>query len=285
MHTRSAYRLATAAVACLVLTAAPRAQEVPLAEVSHIHGIGFDPESPGAVLLATHYGVFRATPNGKASAISADTSDYMGFSVDPSGSGRLLASGHPGQGGGLGVIASTDGGVNWTKLSDGANGPVDFHAMTISRTDPNVIYGLQGGIQVSRDGGENWTVAGPGPERVIDLSVAPTTADTVYAGAVAGLMRSTDAGASWASVGPSGRAATMVEATADGSLYVFFAGSGLYRLPADGKWEALASSFGERYLLHLATDPGTPGHLVAVTDESAVLESTDGGKTWAPFGK
>ena len=40
-----------------------------------------------------------------------------------------------------GVIASTDGGVTWSSLAEGASGPVDFHAMAISRADPKVIYG------------------------------------------------------------------------------------------------------------------------------------------------
>lgn len=42
----------------------------------------------------------------------------------------------------------------------------------------------------------------------------------------------------------------------------------------------LASDFGDRYILYLAADPIDPAHLVAITDESAVLESRDGGETW-----
>ena len=171
------------------------------------------------------------------------------------------------------------------EIADGVGGPVDFHAMAISRADSKVIYGLYGGVQVSRDGGETWTSTGPGPDQVIDLAAASTAADTVYAGTAGGLMQSTDAGKTWTLLGPQGQPATMVEATADGSLYVFFAGIGLFQLPKDGKSVALASDFGERYILHLTADPADAAHLVAVTDESAVLESQDGGKTWQGFGK
>jgi len=277
-------RIIAASIASISVVAPSLAEQMPLNEVSHIHGISFDLSKPGSVLLATHYGVFRANPDGVAETVSTDASDYMGFSPDPSDGGRLLASGHPGQGGSMGVILSTDGGASWQKIADGVGGPVDFHAMSISRADPRVMYGTYGGVQVSRDGGATWSVAGPGPEKVIDLAASSAATDTVYAGTVGGLMRSTDAGKTWALFGP-GQPVPLVEATADGALFVFFAGTGLFRLPTDGKWEALASDFGERYILHLAADPADAAHLVAVTDESAVLESRDGGKTWQGFGK
>ncbi len=267
----------------LTLLAPSAAEELPLKDVSHIHGVGFDRSAPGSILLATHYGIYRARPDGVAETVSEDASDYMGFSPDPTDPGRLLASGHPGQGGNMGVILSSDGGVTWQKIAEGVGGPVDFHAMTISRADPRVIYGLYGGIQISRDGGATWAAAGPGPQKVIDLAASPAGPETLYAGTVEGLMRSGDAGATWELVGPSGRAATLVEATADGSLYVFFAGTGLFRLPKEGNWVALASNFGEGYILHLAVDPADTVHLVAVTDESMVIESRDGGKTWTGF--
>jgi hypothetical protein len=261
-------------------------QEISLSEVSHIHGVGFDPSQPGSIFLATHYGVYRASPDGKAVAVSSDRNDYMGFSPDPADAGRLLASGHPEGGGNMGVILSEDGGATWTQLATGADGPVDFHAMTISRADPKVIYGLYGDIQISRDGGATWAVAGPAPGQVIDLAASPSATDSVYAGTAGGLMLSADAGKTWSLIGPADVAATMVETSGDGSVYTFFYGAGVFRLPAaDGKWSQLASDFGESYILHLAADPNDPKHLVAVTEKSAVLESMDGGLTFEPFGQ
>jgi hypothetical protein len=280
----------TLRAAVLVLThglvpAALAAEPVPISQISHIHGIAFDTTEPGYVFLATHHGLFRAGEEGLATQVSADTNDYMGFSPDPANAGRLLASGHPAGGGNMGVIVSEDGGATWTRLSTGVGGPVDFHAMTVSRADPKTIYGFYGGIQVSRDGGATWAVAGPGPERVIDLAASPTEADALYAGTVGGLMQSSDAGKTWVLVGPANVATSMVEATGDGSLYAFFAGAGLFKLsPADGTWSELANDFGESYILHLAADPSDPAHLVAVTEASAIIESTDGGSKWAPFG-
>lgn len=168
-----------ASIAYLGLLGPVAAAELPLADVSHIHGVGFDAANPGSILLATHYGVYRARPDRMAETVSEDADDYMGFSPDPANSGRLLASGHPGQGGNLGVIASTDGGSTWTKIAEGAEGPVDFHAMSFSTVDPKVVYGLYGGIQVSRDAGATWNMVGPGPEDVIDLAGSATDTDTV----------------------------------------------------------------------------------------------------------
>lgn len=279
--------LVLATLACLLAPlAASAAEPIPLAQVAHIHGVGFDPTEPGSLFLATHHGLYRASPDGTAIALSDDRSDYMGFTPDPADAGRLLASGHPEGGGNMGVIVSEDGGASWSQLATGADGPVDFHAMTISRADSETVYGLYGDIQVSRDGGASWSVAGPAPGRVIDLAASPSQPDELYAATVDGLMLSSDAARSWAPIGPAGVATTMVEATADASIYAFFAGAGLFQLsPTDGQWSALASDFGEGYILHLAADPADPAHLVAVTDSSAVIESVDGGRTWDPFGR
>jgi hypothetical protein len=37
--------------------------------------------------------------------------------------------------------------------------------------------------------------------------------------------------------------------------------------------------------LHLAVDPADGNHLALATQNNDVLESRDGGSTWAPFGK
>lgn len=282
---RANVAIAISAFLCWFPTLTAAAEPIPLAQVSHIHGIGFDPAAPGSLFLATHNGLYRASPDGTAIAVSDNRSDYMGFTPDPADAGRLLASGHPEGGGNMGVIESVDGGASWTQLAEGVDGPVDFHAMTISRADPKTVYGLYGDIQVSRDGGATWSVAGPAPGRVIDLAASPSQPDAVYAATVDGLMFSSDAAQSWTAVGPADIATTMVETAADASVYAFFAGAGLFRLsPTDGQWSALASDFGESYILHLAADPADPAHLVAVTDSSTVIESVDGGRTWQPFG-
>jgi photosystem II stability/assembly factor-like uncharacterized protein len=272
------------ALALLASPAAFAAEAVPISDVSHIHGIAFDAANVGVIFLATHYGVFRTTADGTAEPVSTNTDDYMGFTPHPTDANLLFASGHPATGGNLGVIVSRDGGVSWTQVAEGENGPVDFHAMTISRADPQTIYGLFRGIQVSHDGGASWSTAGPGPDGVIDLAASAEQRGSLYAGTVRGLWMSADAGTSWAPVGPENIPVTMVEAAADGAIYAFFAGNGLFRKAADsGEWTALADNLGSSDFLHMAIDPLDAAHLVAVTQDSQILESRDGGKSWAPL--
>ena len=284
MKKRSQVALLATVVWAGVVSFGAAGEEAVLADISHIHGIGFDRLNPGNILLATHNGLFRATPDGAVAAVSSDRNDYMGFTPDPADPNRLLASGHPSAGGNMGVIVSEDGGTTWAQVATGVDGPVDFHAMTISRADPRVIYGLYGNIQVSRDGGMTWSVAGQPPRQIIDLAAAPFAPDSLYAGAANGLFLSADAGRTWTLVGPSDVATTMVEVASDGAVFAYFHGAGLFRL-ADGRWSQLASDFGESYLLHLATDPSDPAHLVSVTEKSTVLESKDGGISWDSFGQ
>ena len=162
-------------------------------------------------------------------------------------------------------------------------GPVDFHALTISRVDQHVLYGLYRGIQASQDGGATWQLVGPGPEGVIDLAASAADKDRLFAATGSGLQVSSDGGSTWEVIGPASPV-TMVETGADGRLYAFFAGAGLFSADPDAsKWTSLNEDLAGREFLHMASEPGTPDHLVAVTHSGEVLESRDGGKGWASF--
>ena len=196
----------------------------------------------------------------------------------------MYASGHPSGGGNLGVLVSRDGGQTWTQVATGAGGPVDFHAMDVSRADPNVIYGIYSGVQVSRDGGTTWIAAGSPPADVIDLAASAVSPDIVFAGSMSGIMISRDGGETWEPTGPQGQPAAMVHTAPDGPVYAFIVGTGLMRSPGAAlDWRPVSNDLGERVLLHLAVDPADPDRMFAVTDESQVLASTDGGKTWQPL--
>lgn len=268
----------------VMLLSAPVAAEEPvaLADVAHIHGIAFDSRYPGALLLATHYGLYRTEGEGLARVVSDDGSDYMGFTTNPADP-VLMASGHPAGGGNLGVIVSTDGGRTWSQKSPGASDVVDFHAMTVSRANADTIYGLYGDIQVSRDGGVTWQIGGPAPGRTIDLAASAVDADTLYAGTVAGLAVSTDAGATWQMWGEA-VPVTMVETGPDGRIYAFYAGVGLVTAKPDATdWRLVSGDLGAHDFLHMAVDPMDIQHMAAVTQDSLVLETRDGGITWKPF--
>lgn len=271
----------------ILIAAAPfwashaHAETVDVSELSHIHGVAFLPEPWSGIALATHNGVYLVNKDGQAKLASAPD-DFMGFSIAPDG--RLFASGHPASGGNIGVISSTDGGATWSHISDGADGPVDFHAMSVSQVNPSLIYGLYGGVQMSMDGGASWVERGPAPEQTIDIT-AGSSEGQLFAGTTDGLMQSSDHGVTWSRIGPAGVPVTAVYMDTEGSSYAYYVGAGLLRRGIDGKWEEISVPVGEDVVLHLAAGNSDGDDLVAVTQKGNVLASMNGGESWAPFGQ
>ncbi len=255
-----------------------------LKERTHIHGLAIDREDSQRLLIATHHGLFRAGPEGKAELISP-VQDFMGFIPDPSGPRSLYASGHPEGGGNLGFIASTDNGVTWEQVAPGADGPVDFHQMTVSSADPRVLYGAYGTLQVSRDAGKTWSVVGRLPEKLVDLAASAKNADTLYAATEGGLLVSRDGGQRWETV-VDGAPVSLIEVTADGSLHAFVLGRGLVRAAeADMNFETTATDWGDQILLHMAVDPADSNRMFVASHQGDIFASTDGGTNWAAFGQ
>lgn len=275
------------AVATVGLTLWSEAAEVvtigELQRETHIHGLAVDGKDPSKLLIATHHGLFRAGPDGKAERIS-EVQDFMGFNPHPKEPNTLYASGHPATGGNLGFIASTDQGRTWRQVSPGVNGPVDFHQMTVSLADPKTIYGSYGGLQASQDGGKTWRLIGPAPEKLIDLAASAKDVNTLYAATERGLLVSVDGGRTWKPL-LQGQPVTLVEVTPDGTLYAFVADRGLVRATEGSpQFETLTNDFGGGILLHLAVDPQNPSRLFATTGRGRVLASTNQGRTWGTFG-
>ncbi|RJT27722.1 exo-alpha-sialidase [Mesorhizobium waimense] len=292
---RSLVMIAASLISGFALTAASTgsasgAEAVSVSQVSqlkdrtHIHGLAIDREDSQRLLIATHHGVFRAEPDGKAELISP-VQDFMGFTPDPSDPKSLYASGHPAGGGNLGFIASTDNGVTWEQVAPGVGGPVDFHQMTVSLVDPRVLYGAYGSLQVSQDAGKTWSLVGPLPEKLIDLAASAKSANTVYAATEGGLLVSRDGGQSWETV-ISGAPVSLIEVTADGSLYAFVLGQGLVRAAeADMVFKTTSASWGDQILLHMAVDPADSNRMFIASHHGNVFASTDGGTNWAAFGQ
>jgi photosystem II stability/assembly factor-like uncharacterized protein len=258
-----------------------------LAKRTHFHGIAVDAADSSRIFLATHHGLYVASQDGKTRLIS-EVRDYMGFTAHPADASILFASGHPAGGGNLGFIVSRDGGRTWTKLSDGLDGPVDFHQMDVSKADPRVIYGVYGSLQRSADGGKTWERVGPPPQDLIALAASSADANTIFAATRNGLLRSTDGGRTWKREfdGPT----TSVHVTADGTVYAFIAGKGLVRTAEKNPgWRLIGGGLGEEFLLHIAVDPADAQRLYAVAYNSrsgnqSVVVSRNGGERWSKFG-
>ncbi len=265
--------------------AAAKAEPVPLDRIEHIHGIAADPDQPSRVRLATHHGLFAATSDGMATRISKLDADLMSLAVDPRNPRKFYASGHPAGGGNLGVMASEDGGATWRHISDGAGGAVDFHALTVSPIDSDVLYGVyKGRLQVSRDGGAAWRKIGKAPDKLFALAASASDANTLYAATMQGLLLSRDGGESWAPESFNGQPATTVLVTPRGRLLVFVYGTGLVtKEESQDTWKTLAGDFQDRAMMDLVIDPRDRDRLYALADTGAVMISRDGGKAWTSF--
>ncbi|PWK66964.1 F510_1955 family glycosylhydrolase [Aminobacter sp. AP02] len=272
----------------LAIAAPARAQANTVADLAgrtHVHGLAFDRAEPANILIATHHGLMRAAADGSVSEISDSRDDFMGFSPHPTDAAILFASGHPKGGGNLGFIKSNDAGKSWTQISPGANGPVDFHQLAVSPSNPNVFYGAYGSIQTSSDGGATWTIAGEAPPKLIDLTVSPADPSVVYAATETGLMISRDGAKSW-DVLIADVPVTTVELTADGTIYAFVPGRGLLKATeTTPNFETIGQGpDGAGYILHLAANAKSPERLVAVTGELVIVVSSDSGATWKTLG-
>lgn len=159
----------------------------------HVHGLGEEPGS-GAVLAATHTGLFRVPPEGPPQRVGEYLHDLMGFTVLESG--EMLASGHPdlraedlqlaGAPPLLGMVTSRDG-AEWTSRS--LLGEVDFHALSAAA---GTVYGLDattGQVLASTDL-ETWEPRSREP--ITDLAADPSDPDTLVGAGEDGLLRSTD---------------------------------------------------------------------------------------------
>ncbi len=260
------------------------AKTIPLTDVSHVHALSIDRGDPKKLFLATHKGLFLASSDGKAEAVSEGAEDFTSFIFHPGKPSVFIANGMSSKGKKLGVVRSDDGGKSWNVLAGSDQGKNDFHSMALSPSDPNVVYGVNDRLRVSRDGGRTWEDAGTPLADIFDVAVSNDDADTLFAATRKALYVSRDAGKTWNYGYMLLKPATMVSVTPRGKLYAFIYGVGLVMADElNFNWKIISKDFQDRYLLDLAVDPADPDRLYAAVDTGAVMTSKDGGKTWTPF--
>src|SRR5580693_958789 len=138
---------------------------------------------------------------------------------------------------GGGVWKTTDGGANWSPISDGFFKTSSVGPNAVTETDPNVIYVGMGeacvrgnasngdGVYKSVDGGKTWRNVGLQDSYHIGaVRVHPKNADIVYVAALGhlwgpneqrGVFRSTDGGQTWKQVLTRGPEAGAVDLAID----------------------------------------------------------------------
>lgn len=269
----------------LLATPAMAQDSLPLSELmsaTHVHGIGPGSGSPDSLTLASHNGLWAVDlTSGTATRLGGSHDDFMGYSAVLTSPGTAFASGHPATGGNLGVIRTDDAGQSWTHVSDGLDGPVDFHNMEVSRADPAVTYGIghDRRVQRSADGGVTWEVTGEAPEQLIDIATAPGDAAMLYAATEGGLFLSPDEGDSWQAV-IEDVPVSSVDAGADDLVRAVDLSRGLVTLGAGGEITPVATDLPDGYLLSLATTSVDPLRLAALSAKGRLVTTQDGGVSW-----
>lgn len=189
----------------------------------HVHGLGVDPSDAGVLYIATHGDFYKSVDGGVPVKVDKQRADYMAFNAPQAEGVPLYSSGHPSTGGNTGLIRSTDGGQTWQVVSTVLDPPVDFHAMSVSTSDPNVIIGFDSGgrgLFKTVDAGSTWDSFDYPGDYVIALAITPNDPNMIFAGTPDGLYQSDDGAATWTQLNQYKGIAVMALAfDAEGNLY------------------------------------------------------------------
>ena len=260
----------------------------PAQSITHGHGLAVDVLDPNKLYIATHHGLLVLIQDKDLYQVGTSGDDFMGFSAHPTDANMFFSSGHPRTGGNIGFQKSEDGGFTWVKVSDGENGPVDFHSMAISPVNPNLMFGwFEESLQRSNDQGANWQIVSS------ELSPINIVADSqdenvVYASSSQGqgVMVSRDKGESWSPLSAelTGDAVSVIAVHLKDSNILFAFSEklgGLGKSIDAGKtWTKIDESFNQELILHIALSKIDPNIVYALTAENKVYKSTDTGETW-----
>lgn len=254
---------------------------IPETSITHGHGLAVDATNSNKIYIATHHGLFVLINDKDLYAVGENKDDYMGFSPNPKDANVFFSSGHPGSGGNIGFQKSVDGGFTWKKISNGLNGPVDFHAMAISPVNPDIAYGwFQGNIQRSTDGGRTW-VKFPTPAPYVALAGDTKDENIVYAASPLGLFKSQNKGETWEKLFEGFVSAIAVHPTLSQTLIVSSEKYGLAKSTDGGKtWIKNNQNFNGESPLFIAFDRQKPEILYFLTEKNGLYKSTDSGDNW-----
>ncbi|OIO55177.1 hypothetical protein AUJ46_01875 [Candidatus Peregrinibacteria bacterium CG1_02_54_53] len=255
---------------------------------NHVHALAFDRMNADRLYLATHEGLLVLTPEGHLSQVSTEQHDFMGFSIHPFDPQRMFGSGHPESGGNLGFIQSSDGGRSWQKIADvTTDGPVDFHAMTVSQTNPNLLFGWEDRhIYRSEDGGVSWSIASRSPVNVLSLATDSEDDRILYIGTNAGLLKSADRGETWEHVNLVDEVPIFgLFSNRDGTLTLATSWDGLLQInlhDPDSRITRLSPLPDKLVAKTVTVDPGDSTIIIAAAEDH-VFRSDDGGMSWQNF--
>jgi len=206
----------------------------------HIHGLGLDPNDSNLLFIATHGDFYHSRNSGPPVKVDKIRADYMAFSAPYQKDAPLYASGHPSTGGNTGLIKSSDGGITWQQVATVLDPPVDFHAMAVGKTDPNLIMGFDSGnrgLFKTNDGGKTWITIDY-PEPISALTISPHDSDIIFAGTGNGIYKTNDGGKMWSHVSYKGLNVSALSFDEQGTLFGSVGTFGLVKSDDMGEsWE------------------------------------------------
>ncbi len=253
----------------------------PVASITHAHGLAVNPTDNSKIYIATHEGLFTLIDEKEMYQVGQSKDDYMGFTAHPNNPDIFYSSGHPVAGGNIGFQKSTDGAFEWKKVSDGNEGPVDFHALTISPIDTNLLYGwYRGNIQRSTDEGNTWqSIRTANP--IVNLVADTADKDTLYASGPRGLQKSTDGGQTFTTLLVGFTSAIAVNPSNAKHVFTYNEKLQLAESKDGGQtWQTRPQDFSGQTPLFMAFYKADPKIAYLLTEKSNLFKSTDGGQTW-----
>jgi DNA-binding beta-propeller fold protein YncE len=261
----------------------------------HIHGLAFSPDGK-ALLAPSHTGLAVYRDDGW-SEVNGPIHDFAGFSLTER---AIYASGHPPAGSSLpnplGLVKSTDLGVNWTSLALG--GEADFHllaagyrsdAIYVLNTEPNSAMPAPG-LHRSVDEGRTWRrrIALGLAGNPFGIAAHPQDAGILAVATDRGLYLSRDSGESFKRM--DGRqAVTAVSFDPDGRNLHFARAirRELVSAALDSRSRTVMRlpPIGLDYVTHIAHSPADQRMLAIATDRRHVFVTSNAGKEWRQIAK
>lgn len=214
--------------------------------------------------------------------------DYMGFSAHPDLPNVFFTSGHGHNGGNLGFQKSEDSGRSWQKISNGVNGPVDFHTMTVSPVNPDILYGWHfDSIQRTVDGGKNWEILRTNLDSaVLDLTAHPKDENILFATTLGGIFVSKNKGMSFENFSEalSGTAVLFlaIDPMNPDKMFSMSEKFGFaVSIDSGRSWQKISENFNGDMPFYIAISPLDSRIMYIMTKKNALYKSVDGGDIWA----